>query len=231
MIKIQLTSSSSGTAQEAPGVRLALPFGVSGTTGRQAEVLRAVAAAAALADPTGALQKIKDTRNLEAPVAGVVDADLAPVLDAVVRAQGDRSGAAGDNRQQEVSLSVGVDSRLVLAALQVMKANANALTASLNWVATVDLALLERAAIAANRRSDLIPSQAQPQRLNDEVTALKGRVDQVVADVNQINANINQLPGVLGRLNDRIDQLDARVGQIDDRVKRLEASTGSSRSK
>ena len=194
MIKIPLTSSSSGTADAAPGVRLALPFSVSGTTGRQAEVLRAVAAAAALADSTGALQKVKDTRNPEVAVAAVVDADLEPVLDAVVRAQGDRSGAAGDNRQQEVALSVGVDSRLVLAALKVMQADADALEASLNWVATVDLALLERAAIAANRRSDLIPSQqAQPQRLNDQVTTLKGRVDQVAADVDQIDANIKEL--------------------------------------
>jgi hypothetical protein len=233
MIRIPLTTSSSpGTALTASGLRLPVPFGAIGTSGRPAEVLRAVAAAAALADPTGTSQKVKDTRNPDTAVEAVDDDDLKPVLDAVVRVQADRTGAAGDSRQQEVASSVGVDSRLVVAAQQVMQANAEALEASQNWVAAIDLPLLERAAVAAHRRSDLIPGQqAQSQRLNEQVTALKTRVDGVATAVDEIKAAINTLADEVRQagasINDRIDQLDTRVGQIDERVKKLEAPTGS----
>jgi hypothetical protein len=226
MIRIPLTTSSSpGTALTASGLRLPVPFGAIGTSGRQAEVLRAVAAAAALADPTGTSQKVKDTRNPDTAVEAVDDDDLKPVLDAVVRVQADRTGAAGDSRQQEVASSVGV-------AQQVMQANAEALEASQNWVAAIDLPLLERAAVAAHRRSDLIPGQqAQSQRLNEQVTALKTRVDGVATAVDEIKAAINTLADEVRQagasINDRIDQLDTRVGQIDERVKKLEAPTGS----
>jgi hypothetical protein len=169
------------------------------------------------------LQKVKDTRNLNAAVGAVADDDLKPILDAVVLAQADRTGAAGDNRQQEVASSVGVDSRLVVAAQRVMQANAEALAASRNWVAAIDLALLERAAIAAHRRSDLIPGQqAQSQHLNEQVTALKTRVDEVAASVDEIKVGI-------GKFADEVRQLGAsineRIDRLDERVKRLESPT------
>jgi methyl-accepting chemotaxis protein len=113
-----------------------------------------------------------------------------------------------------------------------MQANAEALEAGQNWIAALDLALLERAAIAAHRRSDLIPSeQGQSQRLNEQVTLLKGRVDEVATAVGEIKAAMTKFADEVRQLGeqikDRIDRLDARVGEIDERVKKLEASTGS----
>jgi hypothetical protein len=208
-------------------VRLALPFAGS-VSGRQLEVLRAVAAAAALADPTRALQKVKDVRNPGAPVVGVDENDLAPVLDSVVRAQEDRSGAAGDARQKEVAQRLGVDSRLVVAALAGIEGNNAALQASLNWVANENVALLERAAVAANRRIHLIPDQqGRLQRLTDEVEALKadrvqlaGQVEGLRNDVAQLGA---QAGGAIGEVRDRIEGIDRRMADFELRLGQLEA--------
>jgi len=186
-IRIPLTSQPQPavTAATAGGLRLGLPvaIGASGatTSARELQALRAVAAAAALADPKKALEIVKVAKDTPgAPIGKVKIDDLAPVLQEVVHVQEDRSRApSAGERQVAVARAIGADSALVAAAFSEVDGNAAATESSLNWVASVDPALLERAANAAARETlfDLIPSQqTRLERIEKRLDGVEERV-------------------------------------------------------
>jgi len=162
-----------------------LPIGLGGGTGtsavekRELEVLKAVAAAVAISDTADSLTTASEAQAADedpgARFAGIVVADLRVVVDEVRRVQGDRKGAAGpDEEQRVVALAIGADPVLVAAA-SAKVADDNVSAAGRDWVASIDPALLERAARAAARREFLNAGAAA----DSEVTLIKSRLDAI----------------------------------------------------
>jgi methyl-accepting chemotaxis protein len=227
MIRIPLTSSD--TAAGLPGIRLGLPIGVGSASGLQEQVFRAVAAAVALADPQQAQQTVKDARNPAEDVGAVDRNDLTPVLTEVVRVREDRSRATVTDQHRQIAQAVGADPALVAAAFSKVNgaANANARRSGLNWIASVDVDLLERAARAASRRFDLIPSpQSRLEHLEDQVKGVDVRVGQVDARIGQVDARVDQVDGRVGQIDARVGEVDGRVGQVDARVGEVDGRVG-----
>jgi hypothetical protein len=181
-----LPAAVAAPAQRSP---VTLPIGIGGSFGgttstvgaREGQTLRAVAAAASLADVKRALEVAKEARDKPGDSIGNVDANsLLPVLNAVVRVREDRSrGSASTDHQKAVAQAIGADPELVAAAFPQVESNANATGSSLYWVASLDVELLDRAAKAAAREKlfDLIPDQqTRLERLERRVDDLDSRV-------------------------------------------------------
>ena len=172
-------------AEGGGGLRIPLGLGLGQRpmTARQVQVLRAVAAAAALNDPGAALTRAKEAHDDPAAALEVDAERLVPVLRAVTDVQDDRSGApAASELHQAVARSVGADAVLAATAEAEVKRSAEAAENALKWVASIDPELLERAARAAARiqQFELIPdTPSRLERIEPKLQELEGRVEKL----------------------------------------------------
>lgn len=158
-----------------------------GGTERELEALRAVAAGIAVSRTAVALEVAKAVKDdLAAVIAEASrqkDADaLRPLLDEVVRVQGNRALApTADEVQTRVAQAIRADPGLAAAARAQIKDDAVAKAAA-RWVGTADAALLESAARAAAARAQLVlvgtPATGAKQ-LADRVDALEKELEDV----------------------------------------------------
>jgi len=218
-------------ASAAGGGPLTLPLGIGGAVSklasavgsREARALRAVAAAAPIARPRRALEVAKEAREDPGASFGkAAEIDLKPVLEKVVQAQQDRSGAPTPTGiERAVAREVGADPVLVAAASSVVKGSDAAADASLYWVASVNLDLYERATRAAVRESllDTIPPQQSQARL-DEIEARVTSLDTAVAGIDTTVKTIDTT----------LKSIDTRVTDLNTRVERLEGGMQQTKS-
>lgn len=161
-----------GSAQTATAARgVTIPIGgsvqvprVFGSS-REEKVIRAVAAAAALADPAAALELARQAVNDPGTVAGnTVDRPtLDPVLQKVAAAVDAPAAAQPTTEQRAAARAVNVDAALVAAAQSAVQAGGEAAaTEAREWVADIEPVLLERAAQAGlrQRNIDFVPAKA-----------------------------------------------------------------------
>jgi hypothetical protein len=189
-------AGSSLESRSASGFLVPVALGLGGGTtqaedARQRQVLRAVAAAAAVRDPAGALTRAKAATDNPASVIGTAidPAALAPVLQAVARLLKDRTGAPKPTDPQlAAARAINADAELVAAADQAI-GNDAALKACLDWVAVVDTPLLDRAARAGatEKQLDLVPAVQQ-----------EGRLDQIDAQLKGLETRLKTLEDRLG---------------------------------
>jgi hypothetical protein len=215
-------------APAAGGSTVALPIGLGGgrlgalaraVTARESPALRAVAAAAPIAQPQRALEVAKEARdNPEVTLGKLVDADLKPVLDKVIQAQRDRSGAPTPSGvERVVAREVGADPVLVAVASSVLRTNAQATDAALYWVALANLDLHERATRAAVRETllDRIPVLPTP-------SGGQPRPDDSDARMTAFEAALSGFDATVKSLDTAVKNLDARIADLTARVERLE---------
>ena len=187
-----LGASAAAPATARGPVTLPLSFG-GGATGasllgspdRQVQVLRAVAAAAAVKRPADAIATAKEAVDSPASLfANLPDqALLRPVLIAVVPLLTDRTGApTADDDVKAAAEAIGADPALSMAAFNAM--TDEAATASVRWVALVDATLLDRAARAAQRRHQL--ALVTP-------AAESGRIEQIAARLDALEKRVAAL--------------------------------------
>ena len=214
-LNLQPRVVSSATSSR-PGIRLNLPLrlvsflGTATTAeqereaqvpsspdqGRDAQVLRAVAAAASLSTPRRALELAQEARdNPENVIAPTLTDEqkrgLNSMLLAVTRVQDDRSGAPIPNAaHQAVARAVGVDPVLVAAAHAEIERDDTVADPGLQWVASVNGELLDHAARAGAREKQLglVPSQLS-------------RLDRLENDMADVKENVTQL-------DDRVQKLE-----------------------
>jgi hypothetical protein len=130
---------------------------------RELDVVRAVAAAAAYNDPSGAFRIVTQARDDPSSVLDPTDEErilLGIVLSAVVRARDDRSRSASASEELAlVAAAAGADARLAAVADAALEGNDPAVSAALEWAASLEPNMLERAAKAAARveQLELVP--------------------------------------------------------------------------
>jgi hypothetical protein len=201
-LRIRPPAAREGTRGIGLNIPLGLAIGQGGTMlgqGRETQVLRAVGAAVALSDPARALALAKQAKETpETVINPALDlAHLLPVLQAVGRAQDDRSTAPAVSEQhQTVARAAGADPALVAAAHAVVDKNKDARDNGLNWVASIDAELLDRAARAGARdkQLDLVPNQTtRLERLEASVVSLTERVDKLTNGVVNLTQRVEDL--------------------------------------
>jgi len=181
-------------------VSVSVSAGVSGSLPKpQSDVLRAAAAAVAVADPGGGLEKAKLAREDLSKVVKSVP-NPTEVQKGLVAIEAERENPSQANPTDVVAstaAAAGANPRFVAAALAVVETDTAARDNTLNWVAGLDGPLLERAALAATRQKFLafIP---------DQLTRLQ------------------HVEHTVGSLNSQFAGLNTQVGQIDKRVATLE---------
>ncbi|MGE5828270.1 MAG: hypothetical protein ACM30G_07880 [Micromonosporaceae bacterium] len=215
-------------ASRAGGSTVALPVNLGGpgllapnVTARESRALPAVAAAAPIAQPQRALEVATQAReNPGVTLSQLVEADLKPVLDAVIHAQSDRSGAPTPTEvERVVAREIGADPVLVAVASSVVRANTQAADAVLYWVASADLDLYERATRAAVRETLLAkipvlttqaPSGGQPGPGDSgaRMMALETAVDGLEATVKSVDSTVKNLNAQITDLTTRVERLE-----------------------
>jgi len=248
-------SSNAAAGPLSPQVRIGLPVSLGGTPGtlgagaRETQVLRAVAAAAASANLKGTLEVLKTAKDTPADVIGGVDrAAVEPVLIQVTSVQQDRKkGGTADERTAAIARAIGADPQLAAAAREQIKAADGVLAKTCAyWVATVDAALLERAAAAARAQEISAVPSPETQIARIEASIKKFREEDLPALIDQrlqqaadaIGAQLtNTLAGALTalqtgiearvsslgtELGSRIDAVATDLSQLADRVSVLE---------
>ncbi|WP_148306598.1 hypothetical protein [Gemmatirosa kalamazoonensis] len=207
---IPIGGGSAGSGAAA-GINIPLGIGVpalgTGASTRETQILRAVAAAAALEDPANALELARQARDDPGSVvAPTIDAaKLALVVDAVDRRRTDGTGAPSITALHTAAAgAIGASAALVAAGDAVLADRTNgSLPQALAWVASIDATLLERAALAGERRREL-----------DRIAAPAATV---------VNDRIDQLETRVGTIDTRVTSLDTRVTNLDTRLTALEA--------
>jgi hypothetical protein len=187
-----------GTALSVPQIR-SLPIPQFGTS-RGEKVVRAVAAAAALEDPSEALRLAEQAVKDPAAVAGntIERPRLDPVLERVSAALDQGGGPSPTPGQIAAARAVGADPALVAVAQEGLKAEPTgaATREALEWVALIEPRLLAEAANAGLRQVniDFVPKapgsvaatrldtiEARLKTLEDGQTAATGRLDTIEA--------------------------------------------------
>jgi hypothetical protein len=176
-------------APVASGLNIPLGLGqtaalVGDASQREVQVVRAVAAAAALAAPGKALQiakAAKDDPAAFAEPAAIAENLLSPILAAVDRAMADRQvDPPPTARQIAAARAVGADPVLVAAAQAALQAGPrDAAETAMIWVAAINPQRLEAAAGAGARRRqlELVPQPSQQRRLDQIEARLKALED------------------------------------------------------
>jgi hypothetical protein len=207
-IRPSAASTAAGNAPALLSIGLGGVSGISSVEKRDQEVLKAVAAAVAISHTADSLTVAAEAQAADedpgARFTAIVVADLRGVVDEVRRVQGDRKGAAGpDEEQRVVAAAVGADPVLVAAAFAKVSVSETVSSAARDWVASVDPALLERAARAGARREFL--NAGAPSDSEDNV--IKARLDAVEA----------RLPaaGQIQAILDKLDTIDRRLTALE----------------
>jgi hypothetical protein len=187
-VNIPLGLAAAPAAPVAPGLNIPLGLGqtaavVGEASQREVQVVRAVAAAAALAAPGKALQIAKAAKDDPAAFAEPAIAEnlLSPILAAVDRAMADRQvDPPPTARQIAAARAVGADPVLVAAAQAALQAGPrDAAETAMIWVAAINPQRLEAAAGAGARRRqlELVPQPSQQRRLDQIEARLKALED------------------------------------------------------
>ncbi|MDP1913222.1 hypothetical protein [Brevundimonas sp.] len=201
-------STASTAAGARPGIRLALPFGAGAAaasalvvSGPKSDALRAVAVAASVIALERALDVVKQARDDPATPVGNIDKDLLlPVFQAVQRVQEDRtSGPSADDTLAAVARAVGADAALAAAARAALDQGRNpgdkttpTIDSCLNWVASVNVDLLDRCAQQVRARLiDVFPDQqTRLKRVEDSVVTLTSDIGKLQARVAALEAAV-----------------------------------------
>lgn len=204
-IAIPLSTASAATGAR-PGIRLALPFGAGAAaasalvvSGPKSDALRAVAVAASVVALERALEVVKQARDNPATPVGNIDKGLLlPVFQAVQRVQEDRSSApSADDTLAAVARAVGADAALAAAARASLDQGRNpggkttpTIDSCLNWVASVNVDLLDRCAQQVRARLiDVFPDQqTRLKRVEDSVVTLTSDIGKLQARVAALEA-------------------------------------------
>lgn len=242
IIKLGPASTPASIAPASPGgLRLVLPaLRLGGATaysnGQNTDVLRAVAAAAAAAEPGRAKQFAKEATDEPGKAHDEYDENEArPVLLAVVVSRDSRSTDAPKEVALAVARRVGANPPLVAAAAKALTTDAR-ITAALWWVATLDKELLARAGQAATRASLLkLPSpDSALDSVKEELADVRTALDKKIEG----DALKAAMEDVAARLSRKIDadameelktDLNARIDGIGERVTKLEGPAGGGR--
>lgn len=214
------------TTRTSQGLRIGLPFRLGGLpTGtsilslgrtREERVLRAVAGASALSQPRHALElsekaKDKPYEVIEGPSQEETKKLKASLIDPVTELLDDRAGApAADEQHIAVARAAGADPVLVAAAHQVVKQDQATVDAAARWVAAVDAELLDRAAKAGARATqlDAVPPRPDtPARLREQVKQLEIKLDTAAQEIRTDIAAIDS------RLSAHVQQGDHSEGK------------------
>jgi hypothetical protein len=214
-MSVQIARSGSPSSITIPiGTRLPLPVPGLGTS-REEKVVRALAAAAALQDPSQALTLAEQAVDDPAAVARnpIERLKLDPVL-AKVSAVLDQGGGPSPNDEQSAAArAVGVDAALVAVAQAELAADATCATTTeaLEWVAKIEPGLLGSAAQAGLRQENI-----------DFVPKTTGAVS--TSQLDDIERRLKALEDGQPAVSSRLEGIEGRLKALEDGQKKTAKS-------